>query len=371
MRKRRYRVSNRVKAAGRIAVLVCGLLIIIGLIFGIIKLLGAAFGKKKGATAELPFTAGANYTYTGAGFLYFDNGRLYYDDIADGSKDASYKINTEDLSLAASTGISVLYHDTALQIVGAGDSLVFSGKVLGVRCGNDHVAVLREDSAGGTAIAIYDKSGTQVDQMDFEATDLINFGFSNTSDETLWTLEADYSTLTPVSTLTTYNLTTRHTTGVMTVQGQLVENVFFTPSSIFLSATSSLIRGTLAGTSEAYRITIYGWELMDYSILDSGPVLLYGQRETEAQSTLKLYTLAEDSVGSAQISSVHPPTGYVGAFLIKGKLYVYTPTQIYTYSSKGELLSTEPIGETITKAEKLSESHVLLYKDDTLIISVK
>ena len=60
--------------------------------------------------------------------MYFDVGRLYYEDIADASKDTSYKINTEELKLAASTGISVLYHDTALQIVGAGDSLVFSGR---------------------------------------------------------------------------------------------------------------------------------------------------------------------------------------------------------------------------------------------------
>ncbi len=370
MRKRRYRVNNRGRAVSRILVLVGALVILIGLIFGIVKLIGAAFGKNRGLN-ELPFSAGANYTYTGAGFLYFDNGRLYYDDISDGSKDTSYKVNTEELKIAASTGISVLYHDTALQIVGAGDSLVFSGKVLGVRCGNEHVAVLREDSAGGTAIVIYDKTGTQVDQMDFDATDLIGFGFSNTSDETMWTLEVDYSTPTPVSTLTTYNLTTRHTTGVMTVQGQLVEDVLFTPSSLFLSATSSLIRGDLAGTSEAYRITIYGWKLMDYSIQDSGPVLLYGQRGVEAQSTLKLYTLSEGTVGSAQIAAVHPPTGYVGAFLMKGRLCVYTPTKLYTYSAKGQLISTEDIGMTITGAEKLSDSHVLLHKGDTLLVSVK
>lgn len=370
MRKRRYKVNNKGKAIGRILVLAAGLLIIIGLIFGIVKLIGSGSKKGKG-TKELPFAAGANYAYTGAGFLYFDAGRLYYEDISDASKDTSYKINTEELKLAASKGISVLYHDTALQIVGGGDSLVFSGKVLGVRCGNDHVAVLREDSAGGTAIVIYDKSGIQVDQMDFDATDLIGFGFSNTSDETLWTLEADYSTITPVSTLTTYNLSTKRTTGVMTVQGQLVEDVLFTNNSIFLSATSSLIRCNLAGSTEAYRMTVYGWELLDYSIVDSGPVLMYGQRGAEAHSTIKLYTLGEGDMGTAEIASVHPPTGYVGAFLMKGRLCVYTPTQLYTYSAKGELLSTEELDDTITGAEKLSDNHALLHKGDTLLISVK
>ena len=370
MRKRRYRVNNRGKAIGRILVLVAGLLIIIGLIFGIVKLIGSGKKKSKGF-AELPFDASANYTYTGAGFLYFNAGRLYYEDISDPSKDTSYKINTEELKLAASEGVSVLYHDSALQIVGAGDSLVFSGRVLGVRCGNEHVAVLREDSAGGTAIVIYDSNGIQVDQMDFDATDLIGFDFSNTSDETLWTLEADYSTPTPVSTLTTYNLSTKRTTGVMTVQGQLVEDVLFTNNSVFLSATSSLIRCTLAGTSEAYRMSVYGWELLDYSIADNGPVLLYGQRGAESHSTLKLYTLPEGEVGAAQIASVHPPTGYVGAFLMKGRLLVYTPTELYTYSATGELISTEELGQTITAAEKLSDSHALLSRGDTLLVGTK
>ncbi|MBQ3131640.1 MAG: hypothetical protein IJC24_02925 [Clostridia bacterium] len=370
MRKRRYRVNNKGKAIGRILVLVAGLLIIAGLIFGIVKLIGSGT-KKGGKMSELPFNASANYAYTGTGFLYFDAGRLYYDDISDSSKDTSYKINTEELQLAASKGISVLYHESALQIVGAGDSLVFSGRVLGVRCGSEHVAVLREDSAGGTAIVIYDKSGIQVDQMDFDATDLIGFGFSNTSDETLWTLEADYSTPTPVSTLTTYNLTTRRTTGVMTVQGQLVEDVLFTNSSIFLSATSSLIRCNPAGSTEAYRMTVYGWELLDYSIADSGPVLMYGQRGAELHSTIKLYTMSEGDVGTAEIVQVHPPTGYVGAFLIKGKLCVYTANKLYTYSAKGELLSTEELNDTITAAQKLADDHVLLYKGDTLMVSAK
>ena len=75
MRKRRYRVNNKGKAIGRILVLAAGLLIIIGLIFGIVKLIGSGSKKGKG-TKELPFAAGANYAYTGAGFLYFDAGRL-------------------------------------------------------------------------------------------------------------------------------------------------------------------------------------------------------------------------------------------------------------------------------------------------------
>ena len=54
MRKRRYRVNNKGKAIGRILVLLAGLLIIAGLIFGIVKLIGSGAKKGKG-TKELPF----------------------------------------------------------------------------------------------------------------------------------------------------------------------------------------------------------------------------------------------------------------------------------------------------------------------------
>ena len=262
----------------------------------------------------------------------------------------------------------MLYHDTAVQIVGSEAPIVVSGKVLGVKCSQAHVAVLREDSAGKTAIVIYDGAGTQTDQMDFDAADLIDFGFSNRQDETLWTLEMDLSASTPVCTITTYNLATKRTTGVINVQNQLTGDVIFTDKSLFLSGTSDLIRYTLAGSSEAYRISVYGWKLADSSIGES-PILLYKQRGG-SNSILKLYTVPEGDVGSAAISTVHPPEGALAEFLIKGKLMIYTPTAAYTYTAGGKLLAVEELPIKIDGAQKLSESHILLSSGDSLYVSV-
>lgn len=367
MRKKRYVVKQRSRMILRIGILALGTLLAIGLVFGLIHLLKST---KKGAKelTELPFTDTANYTYTGSGFLYFQEGKLYYMDIADGRKDTSYKINTDELKLTASDSISVLYHDTAVQIVGSEAPIVVSGKVLGVKCSQAHVAVLREDSAGKTAIVIYDGAGTQTDQMDFDAADLIDFGFSNRQDETLWTLEMDLSASTPVCTITTYNLATKRTTGVINVQNQLTGDVIFTDKSLFLSGTSDLIRYTLAGSSEVYRISVYGWKLADSSIGES-PILLYKQRGG-SNSILKLYTVPEGDVGSAAISTVHPPEGALAEFLIKGKLMIYTPTAAYTYTAGGKLLAVEELPIKIDGAQKLSESHILLSSGDSLYVSV-
>ena len=333
MRKKRYVVKQRSRMILRIGILALGALLAIGLVFGLIHLLKST---KKGAKelTELPFTDTANYAYTGSGFLYFQEGKLYYMDIADGRKDTSYKINTDELKLTASPGISVLYHDTAVQIVGSEAPIVVSGKVLGVKCSQAHVAVLREDSAGKTAIVIYDGAGTQTDQMDFDAADLIDFGFSNRQDDTLWTLEMDLSASTPVCTITTYNLATKRTTGVINVQNQLTGDVIFTDKSLFLS-----------------------------------PILLYKQRGG-SNSILKLYTVPEGDVGSAAISTVHPPEGALAEFLIKGKLMIYTPTAAYTYTAGGKLLAVEELPIKIDGAQKLSESHILLSSGDSLYVSV-
>ena len=57
--------------------------------------------------------------------------------------------------------------------------------------------------------------------MDFDAADLIDFGFSNRQDETLWTLEMDLSASTPVCTITTYNLATKRTTRLPKKHGNI------------------------------------------------------------------------------------------------------------------------------------------------------
>lgn len=366
MRKKRYVVRQRGRTALRIGILALGALLIIGLVFGLIHLLRST---KKGAgeLTELPFSDTANYAYTGSGFLYFQDGRLCYKDIADSRKDTSYKINTEELKLTASESISVLYHDTAVQIVGSGASITVSGRVLGVKCSQAHVAVLREDSAGKTAIVIYDGAGVQTDQIDFDAADLIDFGFSDRQDETLWTLEMDLSAAAPVCTVTTYNLSTKRTTGVINVQNQLTGDVIFTDKSLFISGTNDLIRYTLSGSSEAYRISVYGWKLADSSIAET-PILLYKQRGG-GNSILKLYTVPEGEVGSPAISTVSPPEGALAAFLINGKLMIYTTDAAYTYSAAGKLISTEELPIEIDGAKKLSDSHILLSKEGRLYVS--
>lgn len=359
MRKRRFVIRRKGAALLRIGLLLGALLLLLGAAYGVFTLVRS--GGQRMASAQLPFTADTNYTFTGKGFLYMYGDRLYYEDLTDTKKNASYQVSSEGIRLAASPTLSVLYHASAVQIIGVAEPLPIAGQVLDVACGTDHVAILRQDSGGAASLLIFDKSGAQTDQMDFEPGALVDFGFAQTGDETMWTLELSVLGSLPVSTLTTYNLATNHTTGVMSVQDQLVDGVVFTQNSIFLSCTTSLIRFNRTGITEAYRLLVYGWELYDISTAGGSPVMLYRERGAAGgEGTVKLYTLPEGGVASAMVRDVQLPAGATAAFLAGGKLYACTAKEMYTYSNTGKLLATQELPRATDSVTKLSDGYILL-----------
>jgi len=367
MRKRRFTVKSRGRAATRILVLALALLLIAGAVWGAISLLKGR--EKKAGLIELPFGPDANYAYTGSGFLYFSGGKLEYFDIDDSRKNTSYRINTEELKITASKTISALYHDTAVQIVGATDSLVFSGRVISVKCGVSHVAVLREDSAGAAAIVVYDAAGVQTDQIDF-AVAPTDFGFADAATDTLWTLELCTSGCSPTCTITTYDLASKRTTGVMGVQGQLVCSVLYSQNNLFISGTENLIRYSVTGNAETYRLTVYGWQLWDSSISSGTPMMLYSRRNEDALEMLRLYSLPDGDASGVTMNPLYPPDDALAALIAGGEARVFTPTEVISYSAAGKQTSRTELGITIDSAKKLSASHVLLSSGGKLYVAV-
>lgn len=368
MSRRRYRIKNKGAAALRIALLLGLVLLLLGGIYGVIRLLGS--NGKAADAQQLPFTRDSNYTFTGSGFLYMYEDRLHYDDLEDAKKDASYQVSTDSVTLSASPTLLALYHDSAVQIIGAAESLSFSQQVQRVECGQEHVVVLLQKPDGSSALHIYDSQGAQTDQMDFAKDTLVDFGFAQTGDGTLWTLEMQVSASEPLSTITTYNLAANRTTGVMNVQGQLVDRVFFTEKSIFLSCTTDLIRYNRTGNTEAYRLLIYGYELCDVSTGGSSPTILLRPRgAATSEGAIKLYALPEGDVADAAITEMQLPSGTISAFLSKGRLMACTRDALHTYALSGKETGLVSLPRTADKVEKLSESHMLLHCGNGLYVS--
>jgi len=367
MARKRYRSANKALTVRRVGLMVLVLALLVGVSVGI-----AALVRNKdsfGTVTELPFYSASGYSYTGTGFYYIEDDKLAYYDLEDpdeGSK--SMRLGTTNVSLCSSAAMTALYSGSSVQIIGVGDVIDAGGAVLGIRCGATHAAVMRQDSAGGAAVLVYDASGALIDQIDQGAQLLVDCGLRETSaGDQLWTLMLDSSGSVPVNTITTYTyevdgagVPRASMSGVMSVQGQLVDRVVFTSKSIFIAGTSHLIRCDAGVSGEAYRLLTYGYRLAGYTAAGSAPLFVYVERNAESLSRVKLYSAAERDVAEATAREINLPEGTVGFAAANGKLYAFTADTMIVYSPQGEAQASYQLGFACDGVTKLDEKRLLV-----------
>ncbi len=360
VKRRRFVARDKKKTILRLALIIAAPVFLAALIYGGVKLLKGG-GTKKAAVDMLPFLAEDSYAYTGKGFLYYKEGKLIYKDDTDKKNDYTLSASSASsaLRLAAGGGLAALYNDSSVLIAGTDTPLTFAGAVSRVICGSSHIAVY-VSSENANSIEIFRADGTKTDTLDFAAASLINFGVDASGEDTLWTLTLSTNGGTPISTITTYNLAQGVTNGLINVQGELIEEVLFTAQSIYLCGTNHIIRYNRSGNAEAYRELIYGYAPLDYSVTSSGPVFLLHSRAEDGFDNLRLYSMQEAELAAAQIRNVQLPAGTISAQLYGGRLAVFTADTLYLYDSAGKLTLTQALEQTITGAQKLSESKALL-----------
>jgi hypothetical protein len=367
MARKRYRSANKALTVRRVGLMVLVLALLVGVSVGI-----AALVRNKdsfGTVTELPFYSASGYSYTRTGFYYIEDDKLAYYDLEDpdeGSK--SMRLGTTNVSLCSSAAMTALYSGSSVQIIGVGDVIDAGGAVLGIRCGATHAAVMRQDSAGGAAVLVYDASGALIDQIDQGAQLLVDCGLRETSaGDQLWTLMLDSSGSVPVNTITTYTyevdgagVPRASMSGVMSVQGQLVDRVVFTSKSIFIAGTSHLIRCDAGVSGEAYRLLTYGYRLAGYTAAGSAPLFVYVERNAESLSRVKLYSAAEGDVAEATAREINLPEGTVGFAAANGKLYAFTADTMIVYSPQGEAQASYQLGFACDGVTKLDEKCLLV-----------
>lgn len=152
----------------------------------------------------------------------------------------------------------------------------------------------------------------------------------------LWVETLNVNSATPTITITTYNLAKNSTSGMMHIQNQLVDELYMTKSSVFVSCTNQIIRYTHEGNKEVYRYTVYGYETVDFSSSGDSPTFLLTPRGGDFHS-VKILTLAEDADAGAVETYLQLPTEGVAAFIMGSKLVVASREKLFTYSLKGKL----------------------------------
>lgn len=361
MRKRRKLVAkNKGYTAKRLLLLLLALALVAAAAVGVFLLVRerGTFG----TLAELPFTADGQWAFTGGGFYYISGDKLCYYDLNDPEKASSLQLSSTDVTLVSSDSITAVYGGAAVHIVGASEMIDAGGQVLSVSCGKRHIAVMRQGSDESVAVLVYDASGTLVDSIESGSALLADCGFGTAGgSDVLWTLSLATSGSIPVSTITTYTYgdSGASMSGVITLQSQLVEDVYFTAGSIFVAGTNHLLRYDKEITSEAYRLLVYGYRPLDFTAGGTKPLFLFASHAAENPATVQLISCADAELADALTRTVNLPEGTHSCFVIGGRFMAVANKTVYTYNASGTLQSTTELEVPCDEAVKLSDSRIL------------
>ncbi len=320
----------------------------------------------KAVPVALAMPADSLRAYTGGGFLYVRGGSLHYADFRDPSKDWSMGLSTEQVRLHASGVASAVYNDAAVQFIdtATGNQLFkreYSGAIELVRCGTGCVGVLRRDDEQNRQIYIMRLDDVDADELSFGPDqEVLDFGFYG-QDETLWTLTLNTAGVSPNITLETYVVANQAKTGMMNIEGQLVEHVEFVDKYTYMVGTNHILTFNEMGQEkEADRTLIYGWEFVDFGIIAGKPSFIVSPRTADGPSgTAKLITLPGQETLPAQETLLQLPDNTRGVFVANGKYVVVTNASVMYYSDKGELQSEQALDILVDAAEKLSPTQLL------------
>lgn len=353
--KKRFNAATGLKIGAFALFVVVVALVVNWVFFGPIKL------------HELPFLADVQYAYNEDGFYYLQGTQLCYVDDDNSDKNIRRNINTAEIELVVSSDITLIYSTNAVRLLDADKSIeITGGRILDVKCGNKHIAVMRENTDRTVTLLIYDRASEQVDSIEFGDAYAVDFGFDLSKGELLWTIDVNTDSTQPISTLTTYDLDKRTTSGIITVVNQLVDRVEFTNNSIYIIGTSQLIRYDRLRNSESYRATCFGRVLHDCSLTQSKPLFLFVDSNTEKIRRIAIYTMTDDTVGSATTRLMTIPEEAIGVFAMAGRPIVVTSENVYIYKTNGQLDETKRFDSAIMGAIKLTDNTLLIERDGRL-----
>lgn len=346
-------------------------IVILALIGGAVALYSLVFSKRESTVSmtQTPIQTTATYLNTGDGLLYQTDGQIHFLHLTDSRRNYTYGTAASDIRMSGSKAMTCVFNDLSLQVIGKGNTPVsFTGRVLAVECGAGYLGVLRRAEDGTESVLIITPTGEQVGELSYPDQFIVDFGFYMLQSERMWVETLGVNTGTPATTITTYDVSKAANTGVMQVQTQLIDDIYITENSLFVVGTNQIIRYVHDGNKEIYRTTVYGYEVIDYTLADS-PTFLMTPRGGDMHS-VKLLTLAEDDEPGAVETYLQLSAEGVAAFMMNGRLIVVSRDQLFTYTVKGKLSKTANFEYPVDAAVKLTEN-VLLLSSDGLYYTAK
>ena len=237
------------------------------------------------------------------------------------------KYSSGKMNLQVGRQIICLYNEDTATILDQEKTPLFNipasdFKIEQVTCGKNTLAMLcGMQNSTSKFLRIFNSAGVEIDRIEISNTSFLDFGFFGESDN-FWYMTLDTSGAEPISRITTTMPTQQKITGLYEIYGQLVSNVNFLNSNVYVSTTSSLIAYDTFGEI-FYEKMIYGSKLADSLTVKDDLILAYvPQTEiSNGSSTLRFclfrclpaYQAASRSAFFLRSSTINPAAASASA----------------------------------------------------------
>ncbi len=291
---------------------------------------------------------------------------LYASDVK-GENKWAYKFSSGQMQLCSSKNLICLYSQQTATVISTAQAPLFTLPVSDfvisdVECGLNFIALLcTMPEQNAQYIRIFDTAGNEIDRMELPATQVLKMGFYGESDN-FWYLTLDSSGVEVISTVTVTVPSQQKVIGIYDTYGQLVSDVCFFGSDLYLSDTTSLSVYNTFDQSKQSETLIYGTKLVDSHATSNDLFLAYAPVSSVDGSTYTIRLLSRSGLDTL----IQLPSGISHFALSERYIYCFSKDSVYVYAHTGEFVKSIPVGFEITSFRKLCPGVVLLGGPDGL-----
>jgi hypothetical protein len=281
------------------------------------------------------------------------------------------KMFSKDLTITSSESLIAAYNQKAIQLFDADGKQYFSKEITGdikdAKCGMDKVAVITEIQTEDTGLKkylnVFNLKGETIDTIDLEDQNVIDLGFYGTKSK-LWVLTLDITGVIPISRIETYSPEEKQMTGIIDINGQLIQKLIIDETNIYVSGTTNLLVYSVYGEKKD-SILIYGWNFHGQFYLDDNPLFIYVPR---MQTNKQFDSLRLIKTDNSDLTIKLPPD-IIKATVYSDKIYCFSKKELYKYSMEGKIEQQYVLPFAIDKVSKIYDKFAFLTKgsDDYIL----
>lgn len=243
--------------------------------------------------------------------------------------------------------------------------------IVDAKCGYDHVALLCTLNSERTLyyIRVFSRSGEEIYRAGYETSDVLNFDLFSDTDN-LWVLTLDTSGVSPVSRITTYAPTQNAMTGTLDINDQLISDVYYSNSNIYLSGTYNLLTYDTFGQKQQSSL-VYGLKCIDSAFSGSNYSMVYMQRMDNSISQANTLRVISKHAEEENDSFLQLPSEAKAVYTTSQYVYCFMKDKVYAYKLTGEFYKETEFDFTITSTKKISSDIVLICSDESEVYYVR